>query len=153
LYLRENIGLSTIVHERVEGYRVLEQRSVEVRTLADICEKFASREIDFLKVDVEGAEVDVLRGGDWLRFRPKIGIVESTAPFSYEPTWQEWHLLLTLADYQLVYEDGINRFYCRGESAAVAGAFRLPPNILDHYTTAEFAEKHRTLLCLEHEVV
>ena len=80
-------------------------------------------------------------------------VVESTAPFSYEPTWQEWHPLLTLAGYQLVYEDGINRFYCRDENAALAGAFRLPPNVLDHYTTAAFVEERRTRLSLEDEVV
>ena len=53
----------------------------------------------------------------------------------------------------MVYEDGINRFYCRGESDALAGAFRLPPNVLDHYTTAECAEERRARLSVEDEVV
>lgn len=153
LYVLEDIGMSTIVQERAEGYRLQDRHPIEVRTAADICEDFSQPEIYFLKVDVEGAEADVLRGGDWLRFRPKIVVVESTAPFSYEPTWQEWHPLLTLAGYQLIYEDGINRFYCRGENPALAGAFRLPPNVLDHYTPVECVEERRTRLSLEDEVV
>jgi FkbM family methyltransferase len=153
LFVLETIGMSTIIEERAEGYSLQERRSVETRTLADVCEEFSPQEIDFLKVDVEGAEADVLRGGDWLRFRPKIVVVESTAPFSYDPTWQEWHPLLTLAGYRLVYEDGINRFYCREESFELAGAFRLPPNVLDHYTTAVAVDEHRARLGAESEVL
>src|SRR5262245_6390649 len=36
--------------------------------LAELCENHASTSIDFLKVDVEGAEADVLMSGDWDRF-------------------------------------------------------------------------------------
>ena len=38
-----------------------------MRTLADICAEFVTGEIDFLKIDVEGAEGDVIAGADWRR--------------------------------------------------------------------------------------
>src|SRR5581483_5249535 len=51
--------------------------SVPVTTLAAICRAHAPGAIDILKVDVEGAEKDVLLGGDWQTFRPKIVLAEA----------------------------------------------------------------------------
>ena len=43
-----------------------------VMTLAQLCEALRpAQDIDFLKIDVEGAEADVCAGGDWQRFRPR----------------------------------------------------------------------------------
>src|SRR5947208_3318360 len=40
--------------------------------LAKLCESHDLASVDFLKIDVEGAEGDVVFGGDWKRFRPKV---------------------------------------------------------------------------------
>ena len=40
----------------------------------------ARASFDFLKVDVEGAEPDVLLNGDWQSYRPKVIVVEALAP-------------------------------------------------------------------------
>ena len=45
---------------------------VPVTTLRALCREHARAEIDFLKIDVEGAEQAVLEGNDWARCRPKI---------------------------------------------------------------------------------
>ena len=46
-------------------------------TLANILNKFASyKAIDFMDIDVEGSDLDVLTSNDWERFRPKIIVVE-----------------------------------------------------------------------------
>ena len=44
---------------------------VPVTTLKELCEQHAPRTFDFLKVDVEGAERDVLLNGDWQNYRPR----------------------------------------------------------------------------------
>ena len=54
--------------------------NVPVTTLRALCENHAPAAIDFLKIDVEGAERDVLIGGDWLRFRPKVIVLEALTP-------------------------------------------------------------------------
>ena len=54
-------------------------------TLADLCEKHGVTAIDFLKIDVEGAEADVLAGNDWTRFRPKVVVVEAIDPAHASP--------------------------------------------------------------------
>ena len=50
--------------------------TMPVRTLLSLCKQFAPGTIDFLKIDVEGAERAVLLGGDWQRFRPKVVVAE-----------------------------------------------------------------------------
>jgi FkbM family methyltransferase len=152
LYVSEKIGLTSLSPDRIRKYGEIRQRSVTTETLAAVCERYVEGAIDFLKIDVEGAEEEVIRGADWQRFRPKIVVVESTAINSYEPTWHAWDPLLKRADYRLVYEDGINRFYCRSESSDLAGAFRLPPNVLDNYVTADLINERARRLELEKEL-
>jgi hypothetical protein len=84
-------------------------------TLADLCERHALAEIDFLKVDVEGAEADVLFGGDWQRFRPKVVLVEAIAPMSNEPAWEGWEPFLLAQGYRFALFDTLNRFYVAQE--------------------------------------
>ena len=50
---------------------------VQTDTLANVCEQYCTKPIDFLKVDVEGAEREVLLGADFKKFRPSLVIVEA----------------------------------------------------------------------------
>jgi FkbM family methyltransferase len=52
------------------------QITVSVTTLDKILEKEGHPRIDFLKIDVEGTELDCLRGFDIERYRPKLIFVE-----------------------------------------------------------------------------
>ena len=106
---------------------------VEVRTLADICAEFVTGEIDFLKIDAEGAEGDVSAGADWKRFRPRLLVIEATKPWSSELNCADWEPQLLNEDYVFAYFDGINRYYLRREDAALAGQFSVPVNILDEF--------------------
>src|SRR5216684_1846051 len=69
------------------GYRTVRTRMV---TLAQLCADHDLSEIDFLKIDVEGGEADVVHGGDWRRYRPKVVLIEAVMPGSGEPAWAEW---------------------------------------------------------------
>lgn len=117
--------------------RVLTQK-VEVFTLAEICEQYCRDHIDFLKIDVEGWERQVLAGADWNRFRPTILVIEATEPRAAyvsnwdEPeantTWREWEEILTKARYFFTYFDGLNRYYLREEDQHLATRFSIPIN-------------------------
>jgi FkbM family methyltransferase len=89
----------------------------ETNTLADICRRLGRSEIDFLKIDVEGAEEAVIEGGDWDRYRPGIVVVEAVSPLTGEPTWSAWENLLTSQGYRFVLFDTLNRFYVADERA------------------------------------
>lgn len=115
---------------------VLVEEAVEVRTLADICQEHVGQTvIDFLKIDVEGWEEQVIRGGDWARYRPRVVLVEATEPNSPAPRHERWEPILLAAGYEFVYNDGLNRYYLRHEDSALRVCFATPPNVFDHYRT------------------
>jgi len=59
-------------------YRIEREIPVPLRTLASLMEEHVGREqvVDFLTIDVEGLDVDVLRSGDWTAFRPRFVLAE-----------------------------------------------------------------------------
>lgn len=126
LYLqREFHGLSTTVAEHARAAEKEVNRSAEavtlpMTTLASLCEQHAPASFEFLKVDVEGAEADVLRGADFSRFRPKIIVVEAIKPLTLAPAWDEWEPWLARHGYAYVWDDELNRYYVAEEAHAIA---------------------------------
>ena len=142
----EDTGLSTFddalarSHARA-GFRV-RPSTVEVCTLADICRWHAPAQIHFLKIDVEGAEAEVLAGADFTHFRPWIVLVEATVPLSDQRTEARWEPILAGHGYRFVWFDGLNRFYVAPEHAdRLAPAFAAPPNHLDDWMLAADQER------------
>lgn len=118
---------------RNQGHTVLEIR-VTVTPLAEICQQYVTGPIHFMKIDVEGAEEQVLKGMDFNRWRPWIIIAETRVPNNLETTTPEWESLLTENGYQPVYCDGINTFYlAEKQYDQLRSAFTLPPNALDGF--------------------
>ena len=132
-YLVEDFhGLSTTV----EGHALKAQSefgkssqamTMPVTTLRALCEQHAPAAIDFLKIDVEGAEREVLLGGDWRRFRPKVVVLEALAPVTMAPAWEAWEPLLTAQDYCFAYFDSLNRYYVAEEHTALAERLAAAP--------------------------
>lgn len=96
-------------------------------TLSALCHRHQIESIDFLKIDVEGAEADVIRGHDWTRLRPKIVVVEAVAPGTMAPAWDTWEPMLIDAGYRLAFNDDLNRFYVASECADLARRFPARP--------------------------
>jgi FkbM family methyltransferase len=141
-------GLSTLVPNvadaaRNRGFRIEELR-VCTRTLAEICERHAKTPIHFLKIDVEGAEWDVLAGADFTAYRPWIVIVEATFPMTQIDTYGEWEPLLFSAGYRFVWFDGLNRFYLAEEQYGALGPhFAHPVNFFDEFVRFDPASEDR----------
>jgi FkbM family methyltransferase len=103
------------------GYRTVR---MPVVTLARLCAEHKLGEIDFLKIDVEGGEADVLHGGDWERYRPKVIVIEAVMPGTGEPAWAEWEPFLLARGYRFALFDTLNRFYVAQECPEIFA--RLP---------------------------
>lgn len=84
-------------------------------SLAELCKSHGLKEIDFLKIDVEGGERDVLEGGDWQLFRPAIVMVEAISPLINAPAWEAWEPILLNQGYCFALFDTLNRFYVAEE--------------------------------------
>lgn len=158
LYVFEQYGISTFDESNrdrfvAKGYEA-QTKNTRITTLAAICQDYVRRPIDFLKVDCEGWEEFALRGADWERFRPIVLIVEGTTPGTGSPSWSAWEpYLIENAHYEMVYFDGLNRFYLRREYTDLRSHFEVPPNVFDEFTlrTTAAAEQARQGFELERD--
>jgi FkbM family methyltransferase len=89
------------------GTRLVDVLEVEVATLDTICRSHLppKQTIDFLSVDVEGTELDVLKGSDWRSARPTVVLVEINRGGT------EILELMTSVDYEYLWSNGTNAIF------------------------------------------
>jgi FkbM family methyltransferase len=108
LYLGD--GLTTAV----DKYAHTDWSTIEVPMvpLVTICDDYIqNKTIDFLKIDCEGFEKDVLLGMDFTVCRPKLLAIEATVPMSEIDVSYEWEYIVLNSGYELVRKDRVNRYY------------------------------------------
>ena len=124
-------GFSTTVEDHAKAASgfgaTYETRRMPMLTLASLIAQHQVSEIDFLKIDVEGAEADVLAGTDWSRARPRVVVVEAVAPGSMAETWRDWEPFLLTRGYTFAFFDGLNRFYVATEASDLLHRFPSEP--------------------------
>jgi FkbM family methyltransferase len=124
-------GLSSAVKANAESAAQYGARFTttdkRVRRLSALIDEAKLAAIDVLKIDVEGAEADVLAGLDLARHRPKVILVETINPNNPDAAVGAWEPALTTAGYRFVFFDNLNRFYLAGEHEALASRFPATP--------------------------
>ena len=138
LYIFSGTGLSTtskkISNEHNKNLNLeVVPTYVKADTLSNICDQYVTGEIHFLKVDVEGAEFEVLKGMNFKRYRPWILVIESTKPLSTIDDSKDFEVILECAGYTSVYFDGLNKFYLAAEHSDLKHNFISPPNVFDQF--------------------
>lgn len=111
-------------NQEVTGHAALEQNAdehnythhkivdVKADTLSNILNETGISALDFLSIDVEGAELDVLLGFDFQRYRPRLILLED------KHLYLQKHLLLKRNGYKLVRRLNRNCWYIPNEVAA-----------------------------------
>jgi FkbM family methyltransferase len=139
---------ATAERNRADG-RAVTERTIKVTTLAKVCRAHARGEIHFLKIDVEGAEAEVLAGADFTVFRPWIIVIEATRPLTEIDASTGWEPALLAAAYRFAWFDGINRFYISEERwDALSVHFRAPPNMFDDFVQYDPGDRVHAELAL-----
>lgn len=148
----ESRGTSTLLPEiaalSTKNFAEVKKTEVEVRTLSSVVEH-APWKVDFIKIDVEGMEQEVIASADWDAIETDIIIVEATTPNSTLPTHHGWEPQLVAAGFKLCLFDGLNRYYSRDDRRELTEETSISPwypaTAQDNYVTA-------TVIHLESEV-
>lgn len=137
-YFPDIDGWSTIDKKRAEdavkkGHKY-EKLDIEVKTLSFICKQYVSQEIDFLKIDVEGHELSVLQGADWVQFRPKVVV--------YEDEFRDAKIdeFLRKQKYLFALFDGLNSFYVRAEDKKLLSVIGTSANVFDSFIPYKYLQ-------------
>jgi len=66
-------------HSSESNYKVVEVVKMKMKPLSKILEEYlpSGQVVDFLSIDIEGLDLDVLMSNDWQRYRPKLVLVEA----------------------------------------------------------------------------
>ena len=135
------------------GQRPSQRLTVPVMTINDIlAQHLKGRTLNFVSIDVEGMEQEVLSGFDLKKYKPWIVVVEATIRGLPTPSFEKWQPLLTTQGYTMVYFDGVNRFYLAKEMGNLRQAFTLPPNVWDDFVTAKQIAQQQRIAALEAEI-
>lgn len=99
-----------------QGYKLENVIDVEVNRLADILSEYCvGREIDFINIDTEGFDMEVLQGNDWRKFSPTLVCIESIAHNIRESNKNKkrdnHESFLISVSYKKVYDNGLNSIY------------------------------------------
>ena len=113
----------------------LERRATTVPaiTLDEIFAANGGGEVHWLKIDVEGAEKQVLQGWSRAKARPWIVLIESTLPMTQVQSHPQWEALILRKGYKFAYFDGLNRFYIAAAHPELFPAFASGPNVFDEF--------------------
>ncbi len=121
-------GLSSLHQDAAErakqygaSYRTIQ---MPMRRLDNLIADAGIGSIDFLKIDVEGAEDKVLAGLDLKAVRPKVIVVEAVNPGNPDGKAGAWEAPILAAGYTHCFFDNLNRFYIADEAMELAR--RLP---------------------------
>ena len=121
-----NEGLSTFsenmkteyLNKKNEKTTRYQDVSVKVTTLSDIFKTCHPPHVNFLKIDVEGMEYQVLIGNNWDLYRPDIVCVEKN-----HSDQSDWRRVLTDHKYIMIYDDGLNEYYLADEVKKIKNNF------------------------------
>ncbi len=131
----EGDGLSTFSVEAQKSYQEptseyhrntgrFEDRVVDVKPLSQIFDEIKVETINFMNIDVEGFEYQVIKGNNWAKYRPQVICIEANHIV------QDWRPLLEKAHYDLVFFDGLNNYYVAHECSKIAQNFSYVRTVL-----------------------
>lgn len=131
LYLTDERGWSSLREDvafaAAEAGMTPDPIEVDAISLADVFDVMPEGDTHFLKIDVEGAEEDVIASGDWKAHRPWVVLAEANFPQSRRTVYHHhlWEPYLLSRGYVFKGDDTLNRWYVAKEQLDNIGSFVL----------------------------
>lgn len=96
-------------------YNIVEEEKLLTQKLSSVLDKYLlpNQAIDFLSVDVEGLDLDVLHSNDWEKYSPEIIVVEIRAKHLDELLESDIHRYLSELGYELCSRCVLSAIYKR----------------------------------------
>ena len=129
-------GDSDIAHRHEAAGFAHKRIDVPCIRLSSLLDNYQERDIHWMKIDVEGMELSVLRSWTPSSVRPWVVVLESTLPLSQELSHGKWEEIVLGLGYRFTYFDGLNRFYVSEKHRELLGSFTAPPNVFDDFVMA-----------------
>lgn len=138
LHIVGQSGLSTASLQNVDflrakGHAISHQETCKMVRLDDVFREYQAPRIQFLKVDAEGMEQEVLEGCSFSEFRPEVLVIEATLPETNKRREDGVSEYLSSRDYKFAFFDGLNDYYVATECVHLAGLLLWPVNVIDNY--------------------
>ncbi len=123
-YMFNDPALNTFVEseaalkDNLEKYQIINKVRLRTRTLSGILDDYlpSNTGIDFMSIDVEGLDLEVLQSNDWLRFRPSLILVEELRTELHTPGLSSVRDFLNKVGYTL-FARTINTSFFKDERA------------------------------------
>lgn len=134
----ELLGHSTFDLGQKKAHKPTEkfvEYEVEIIPLAEIFKKYNVKTIDFIKIDVEGFEHEVIKGNDWQKYRPTIICIEANHVVA------KWENILTENDYKKFIADGLNEYYIASENWDLTNDFAERVVLLDAHALKQHQQQ------------
>jgi FkbM family methyltransferase len=129
-------GDAAIAHRHEAAGYANKRIDVPCIRLSSLLDNYQGRDIHWMKIDVEGMELSVLRSWAPSTVRPWVVVLESTLPLSQELSHAEWESIILGLSYRFAYFDGLNRFYVSEQHLELLRSFYAPPNVFDDFALA-----------------
>ncbi len=101
---------SEIVNDILKVTELVSTKNIITKKLSSILSNYNIAEIDFISIDVEGLELNVLKSLDWRVYRPKVILVEDLS-YSQGFNDNKVHLFLNSLNYIYFCKTVTNSFY------------------------------------------
>jgi FkbM family methyltransferase len=138
-------GMSSFDKKCIQGLTddLYDVRKIKTQRLTKVIDDFAPNEIiDFLKIDVEGYEYEVLSSLDFDKYKPRVLVIESVFPGSSTPSRSSW-IELVEKYYVHALFDGINDYYVLPKETFLFNQLGSMVNLFDGVDNRISADKLR----------
>jgi hypothetical protein len=123
-YIFNEPALNTFSEERANeyctnsNYFIAHKKTLKTRTLESILDQYLPKNqtIDFLTIDVEGYDINVLKSNNWGKYNPKIVLVEISGSFLENICKDEVTIYMRKLDYILYAKTCNTIFFMKNQS-------------------------------------